>query len=329
MGDAAGGGVGVGTAGNGTTGAAAEILNRRVEGFLEVVRRGSISRAASVLGMSQPALSQAMQSLEASTGLQLLHRTGRGVELTDAGRLVFEAAQTAERDIRRALDLAARQQNTLVVGTNCRTCGVICTEVGRIFRANHPECQLTLRDLPGNDTLAEGIAAGCELVEAAFSDAFPDSRRYPAGTVFHRMLDAEIVLCVPPEDSLASLDRPLDLADLDGRTICLYRRGVLDSNDRLIDLIEASGKDICLKFSDDGEYSNIDFLVNGWLSPSLSIIAERKHPMVPLRFAGTPTMTIGLFGIGELSTAARLFLEEATALFGGEKRAMTGERGGA
>lgn len=130
------------------------------------------------------------------------------------------------------------------------------------------------------------------------------------------MLDAEIVLCVPPEDGLATLGRPLGLDDLEGRTICLYHRGVLDSNDQFIDLVRASGRDIDLKFSDDGEYSSVDFLVNGWITPSLSILSERKHPMVPVRMAYPRTMAVGLSGTGEPSPAARLFLEEAARRFG-------------
>ena len=288
------------------------ILNRRVEGFAAVVRAGSISRAAKTLGVSQPALSQALRSLEASTGLRLLNRTRRGTELTAEGKLLYDAVEAAERDIRHALERASHARDTLVVGANCRTCGVVCTEAGRLFRAKHPEFSLIVRDLPGNDTFAEGVAAGCELVEAAYSDTYP----YPEGTVFHHVLDAEIVLCVPPEDGLATLGRPLELGDLEGRTICLYRRGVLDSNDQFIDLVRASGRDIDLKFSDDGEYSSVDFLVNGWIVPSLSILSERKHPMVPVRMANPHTMAVGLFSTGEPSPAARLFLEEATRRFG-------------
>lgn len=287
------------------------ILNRRVEGFLAVASCGSISRAAEELGMSQPALSQAMKSLEKSVGARLLVRTCRGVELTEAGELLFAAAKEAQRDIQRALGAAARPKNELVLGANCRTCGVICAEVGRAFRSHYPGIHLTVRDLPGNDTLAQGIAAGCDLVEAPFSAGCA----YPPGVVFHPFLDAEVVMLAPPDDDLVSLGRPLELADLGGKTLCAYHRGVLDSNDKFLDEIEARGIDARLVLLDDREYSTIDFLINGWLSPSLSALASRRQPMVPLRMAQPQTMSLGLFNVGAPSNAAKLFLEEAARLF--------------
>ena len=287
------------------------ILNRRVEGFLAVVRCGSISRAAEELGMSQPALSQAMKSLEASAGVRLLVRTSHGVEPTEAGGSLFAAAEEAQRGIRRALDAAVRSKNELVLGTNCCACGVICAEVGRVFRSRCPGVHLTIRDLPGNDTLAEGIAANCDLIEAPFSAGYA----YPSGVVFHPLLDAEIVILAPPGDDLVSLGRPLEFADFGGKTVCTYNRGVLDSNDRFLDEIRARGIDARLVLLDDREYSTFDLLVNGWLSPSLSVPASRCQPMVPLRMAHPEVMQLGLFSVGAPSAAAKLFLEEAGRMF--------------
>lgn len=53
--------------------------------FLEVARARSFTRAAAVLGVSQPALSQTMAGLEARLGVRLLTRTTRSVALTEAG----------------------------------------------------------------------------------------------------------------------------------------------------------------------------------------------------------------------------------------------------
>lgn len=286
------------------------ILNRRVEGFLAVVRCGSISRAAEELGMSQPALSQAMKSLEASAGVRLLVRTSHGVEPTEAGGSLFAAAEEAQRGIRRALE-AARSKNELVLGTNCLACGVICAEVGRVFHSRCPEVHLTIRDLPGNDTLAEGIAANCDLVEAPFSAGYA----YPSGVVFHPLLDAEIVMLAPPDDDLVSLGRPLEFADFRGKTVCTYNRGVLDSIDRFLDEIRARDIGARLVLLDDREYSAFDLLINGWLSPSLSVPASRCQPMVPLRMAHPEVMQLGLFSVGTLSATAELFLEEASRVF--------------
>ncbi|MEW2403684.1 LysR family transcriptional regulator [Streptomyces sp. NPDC046862] len=69
--------------------------------FVAVVRAGSISRAATALGHTQPALSQQMRKLERAVGRPLLHRSPSGVSLTRAGEELLPYAE-------RILSLAAQ-----------------------------------------------------------------------------------------------------------------------------------------------------------------------------------------------------------------------------
>ena len=62
--------------------------------FVTVVESGSISAAARKLYMTQPPLSAQMQALEQELGCPLLERGARRVELTDAGRRLYERAKT-------------------------------------------------------------------------------------------------------------------------------------------------------------------------------------------------------------------------------------------
>jgi DNA-binding transcriptional LysR family regulator len=66
---------------------------RTMECFLAVVEAGAITRAAERLHMSQPPLTVRLKTLEAELGVELLHRHGRGVEPTTAGRLFAERAR--------------------------------------------------------------------------------------------------------------------------------------------------------------------------------------------------------------------------------------------
>jgi DNA-binding transcriptional LysR family regulator len=66
---------------------------RTMECFLAVVEEGSITRAAERLHMSQPPLTVRLKTLEAELSVALLHRHGRGVEPTAAGRLFAERAR--------------------------------------------------------------------------------------------------------------------------------------------------------------------------------------------------------------------------------------------
>lgn len=64
-----------------------------MESFVEVAKVRSFSRAALALGMPKSTLSRQVAELERSVGLQLLSRTTRKIELTDAGLLYFERCQ--------------------------------------------------------------------------------------------------------------------------------------------------------------------------------------------------------------------------------------------
>ena len=69
----------------------------QVEGFLEVARRGSVSRAAEALFITQPTLTARLHGLERELGIKLFLRTPRGMRLTDAGRAWVPFAERAMR----------------------------------------------------------------------------------------------------------------------------------------------------------------------------------------------------------------------------------------
>ena len=65
---------------------------RQLEYFHEIAATGSINEAARRLNMSQPPLSYQLRRLEEELNVKLLSRTSRGVELTEAGRLLYRRA---------------------------------------------------------------------------------------------------------------------------------------------------------------------------------------------------------------------------------------------
>ncbi len=80
--------------------------------FDAAARHGSFTKAAKELGVGQPAISHAVRQLEESLGDVLFHRRQRGVELTDAGRLLAEAVRRGLLTIEdglRELDRRRRQ----------------------------------------------------------------------------------------------------------------------------------------------------------------------------------------------------------------------------
>src|ERR1700676_759136 len=65
----------------------------RLRVLVAVARHGSVTAAARALNYAQPSVSHHIARLEAETGARLTQRAGRGIRLTDAGRLLAERAE--------------------------------------------------------------------------------------------------------------------------------------------------------------------------------------------------------------------------------------------
>jgi DNA-binding transcriptional LysR family regulator len=170
-----------------------------------VARRRSFTRAALDLHIAQSALSQQVRQLERELGVELLRRTTRRVEVTEAGELVLARARRAlaEADGVRA-DLDALQG--LVRGT-LRLGGV--PPVGPVhpaaliadFSRAHPGVAITVREDVAFALLGQLRDGGLDLVLALVD---PDSLY---GLEAARLLDEELVLVLALDHPLARAKR--------------------------------------------------------------------------------------------------------------------------
>jgi DNA-binding transcriptional LysR family regulator len=81
-----------------------ETLDRKIRYFVKIAELKSLSKAADSLDLTQSGLSRQLAVLETYIGKPLFSRTGRGVELTDAGSILLEAAKTGYAHIDKALE---------------------------------------------------------------------------------------------------------------------------------------------------------------------------------------------------------------------------------
>ena len=75
---------------------------RQLRTLVAVIYEASFSKAANVLHLTQPAVSQHVKELERACGLALIERSGRRIRLTEAGREMIRAAQGVERELKQA-----------------------------------------------------------------------------------------------------------------------------------------------------------------------------------------------------------------------------------
>jgi LysR family nitrogen assimilation transcriptional regulator len=137
---------------------------RRLQYFVKIVDIGSLTQAADILHVAQPALSQQLATLEGEVHQQLLVRTKRGVTPTEAGRVLYRHAQLILRQCEQArVDMIAASQGlsgAVSVGLAPGTAAAgLALPLLRTVRARHPGILLYLNETYGN-TLSELIMNG-------------------------------------------------------------------------------------------------------------------------------------------------------------------------
>lgn len=137
---------------------------RRLKYFVKIVDVGSLTQAADLLHIAQPALSQQLATLEGEVGQQLLLRAKKGVTPTEAGKVLYRHAQLILRQCDQAVvDMQAASRGLsgsvsigLAPGTLAAT---LAMPLLRILRARHPGIVPYLNENYGT-TLSELIMSG-------------------------------------------------------------------------------------------------------------------------------------------------------------------------
>jgi DNA-binding transcriptional LysR family regulator len=114
--------------------------------FLAAAEHGSFSAAAESLHMAQPSLSEQVRRLEAELGVALFARVGRGLELTEAGRLLrpqaertLAAAREAAESVREVRDIVG---GTVAFGTFGGAHHYLLGDLVQDFRRRHPRVRV-------------------------------------------------------------------------------------------------------------------------------------------------------------------------------------------
>lgn len=137
---------------------------RRLKYFVKIVDVGSLTQAADLLHIAQPALSQQLATLEGEVRQQLLLRTKRGVTPTEAGKVLYRHAQLILRQCDQAVvDMQAASRGlsgSVSIGLAPGTmAAALALPLLRILRARHPGVVPYLNENYGT-TLSELIMSG-------------------------------------------------------------------------------------------------------------------------------------------------------------------------
>jgi LysR family nitrogen assimilation transcriptional regulator len=146
---------------------------RQLRYFVAIVDHGSLSRAALILHVAQPALTQQLRQLEEELGVQLLHRTAQGVLSTDAGKVFYEHAQAILKQVADARSAVAqsaeRPSGSVTLGLPHSISGALALPLLMASRAQYPEITLQLtEELTGN--LSDQLKSGRVNLAVLFDD---------------------------------------------------------------------------------------------------------------------------------------------------------------
>jgi DNA-binding transcriptional LysR family regulator len=183
----------------------------------EFAARGSIAKTATMLGYTSSAVSQQLATLEREAGVQLLDRTARRAELTDAGRRLAAHAERILAMVEEAeADLSARATEPAgrIVATAFPTAAVaFAPALTRSLRA-HPRLTLVLRQTAAREGMRQVRSGEVDVaIVDDWTSRLADDLDESILTSYHLIRDG-LVLVVPRAHWAADSAQPVDLRAL-------------------------------------------------------------------------------------------------------------------
>ena len=188
---------------------------RRLAVLREFAVQGTIARAAEALSFTPSAVSQQLSQLQRESGVALFRRSGRRLELTDAGRMLASRAgellarhEEVEAELAQAAGEVSGTVRVAAFQTASRA--LVLPAIERLA-TTHPGVRLELIELEGEDSLPLAARGGAELAIAEEYDHAP--RPHLAGLVRTYLDPDEMVLALPAGHAAAAAD-PVPLPSL-------------------------------------------------------------------------------------------------------------------
>ena len=195
----------------------------KLKAFVAVVEESNISRAAVRLNMQQPPLTRMIKSLENELSTDLLKRLPRGVEVTEAGKALYQEALTilahAQAIPKRVQNISMGLEGQISIGfTNSVGLHPFLPALLRNFREAFPAVSIQLEE-DGSSSLIDSIIN--DKNDIVFL-------RKPApigfGLTSLHVLDEPLIVALPNNHPLANQTDAIHILDLEAYDFVLYRR---------------------------------------------------------------------------------------------------------
>lgn len=282
--------------------------SRACEYFLAVVDHDGFGRGAESLHISQPALSIAIAKLERDLGTPLFKRVGRGVVLSDAGRVFVESARRVVHEIEEARttmqSLNGLRRGYLTVAAPPSLSATPLAGLVSRFRARFPGVTVVMHP-------TEDGALALAAVERAESELALTDRSRPSDRLKeHSLLSTEMVVALPPGFPIPA-GNSVALSDLAGTPFISTQPGTRSR--ALLDAAINDGIDLPVAVRTPHREAIIPLVLQGVgaaILPDATAHQARRRGAVVRPISPAVTYTVSLLHRnGPLTAAASAFLK--------------------
>lgn len=296
---------------------------RQLQYTIQIAKEKNFSRAAEKLHIAQPSLSQQLSKLEKEIGVLLFQRNTNSVELTHAGALFVEKAQTildlVEQLKQEMDDISQMRSGKLIVGSLPITGSHILPLVLPVFQQRFPDIEIALVE----ETTAnlESLAANGQTDICLLSLPLAEP-----SLVYREIKEEEILLAVPPRHDLANKKRNnlVEIGKLRQEPFIVLKKGQ-GFRQITLDLCQTAGFDPHIVF-ESGNIETVQSLVAAGMGIAFvpqMVARDKSGEFVPayLPLASRPTRTLVIaYRKGRyLSKAAEAFIATLIEVLGGKE----------
>ncbi len=201
-------------------------MNMKQLKYVQVLaHEGTFSKAAEVLNISQPSLSQYIKKIEAQVGMRLFDRTGSDVRVTDAGRVYIEIGRKI-LDLEHQMevsfsDISSRKTGSLIVGASPYRSAGMMPLIAKRFQERYPGIHIVVKEGTTSE-LIEGMEHGA--YDFCLTMLPIDERIFR----YENVTQEELVLAVPASFPMLKSEiiegrkyHAIDVKQIDGQSLVM------------------------------------------------------------------------------------------------------------
>lgn len=197
---------------------------QQLQYFVAVAETRHFTRAADLVHVAQPSLSQQIKALERELGADLFLRARGNITLTDAGeallplaRRILADADTARHEV---LELVQLRSGRVRLGATPSLCTGLLPDVLRAFHDRYPGIRLLIEEGGSHDLVRELARGALDLALVVLPLPTPS----PALTTVE-LLREDLVVVSSPEAPAPGRGRTVRISDLEGERLVMFRHG--------------------------------------------------------------------------------------------------------